>query len=86
MPKYEGWEPSEATGDGARKWKSIVAFANRRKVKPRLSFVKGMWNNYAQRKEESGGIMRGRGGMQVKPVSAKEYLERKKAEKKGEKK
>ena len=75
MPKYMGWEP-KATGDGVRKWASIVAFANRRKgPKPRLSFVKSMWQNYANRKEEATGNIPGIRQPKPKKVSAKDYLE-----------
>ena len=85
MPTYMGWKPEGATGDGARKWASIVSFANKRKVKPRLSFVQGLWQYYAHRKEEATGNIPGLTGPKPKTVSAKDYLaeiRRRKKEKK----
>ena len=90
MPKYMGWEPKEATGDGARKWASIVSWANRQGTKskapkPRLSFVQGMWQKYANRKEEATGNIPGIRGPKPGKVSAGDYLDEIKRRKKAKK-
>ena len=98
MSKYKGWEPEGIVpgSNDALKWEKIRKWANkeadpetgrgpgRGRVKPRVSLVQSMWQNYKNKKvEEGGGIART--PPRLKPVSPKDYLEEIKRRKKEKK-